>query len=102
MKEFDIYMDEFGDLDCFPAGEKSNKHLRASPRYRAVAIFDSMDPASYVPATMAETEKRHILFTMKWANHNKTRAADALGITIKTLYTKLHAYGYMDNPEAFK
>lgn len=54
------------------------------------------------PATLDQLERDHILMTMRWANHNKARAAAALGITAKTLYNKLHRYGYMDNPSAFR
>ena len=48
------------------------------------------------PSSLAEMERIHILATMEWATGNKARAARQLGITIKTLYTRLHAYGYTD------
>ena len=38
-------------------------------------------------------EKEHILKALDYFNGNKTRAAKSLGITIKTLYNKLHRYG---------
>jgi len=46
--------------------------------------------------TIAEAEKQLILKTYKKYNHNKTHAAKALGITIKTLRTKLREYGVID------
>jgi two-component system response regulator HydG len=43
--------------------------------------------------TVAELEKRWILKALHHFDGNKTQAAQALGITIKTLYNKLHEYG---------
>jgi transcriptional regulator with PAS, ATPase and Fis domain len=44
-----------------------------------------------------DVEKRHILKALHYFNGNKTRAAHSLGITIKTLYNKLHMYGEFEN-----
>lgn len=41
---------------------------------------------------LEEIEKTHILRTLSFYEGNKTRAATALGITIKTLYNKLNRY----------
>lgn len=43
--------------------------------------------------TVSELEKRWILKALVHFDGNKTQAAQALGITIKTLYNKLHEYG---------
>lgn len=43
-----------------------------------------------------ELEKRYILKALAYFEGNKTQAANALGITIKTLYNKLHEYGEFD------
>ena len=43
--------------------------------------------------TLYELEKRYILKGLNYFDGNKTQAANALGITIKTLYNKLHEYG---------
>ncbi|MCC7442850.1 MAG: sigma-54-dependent Fis family transcriptional regulator [Bdellovibrionales bacterium] len=40
-----------------------------------------------------EVEKNHILRTLAYNQGNKTKTAHSLGITIKTLYNKLHRYG---------
>lgn len=46
-----------------------------------------------VDLSLDDLEKQHILRTLAFYNNNKTRAAASLGITIKTLYNKLHRYG---------
>ena len=50
---------------------------------------DDYDPTT----TLYELEKRYILKGLNYFDGNKTQAANALGITIKTLYNKLHEYG---------
>jgi transcriptional regulator with PAS, ATPase and Fis domain len=47
--------------------------------------------------TLHELERRYIVEALKHFDGNKTQAANALGITIKTLYNKLHEYGEFDN-----
>lgn len=42
--------------------------------------------------TLAEVEKQHILETLSRFNHNRTRAAQALGINVRTLRNKLNQY----------
>lgn len=49
-----------------------------------------------VSITLYELEKRYILKALNYFEGNKTQAANALGITIKTLYNKLHEYGEFD------
>lgn len=43
--------------------------------------------------TLRQVEKDHILSVLGQLGGNKTKAASALGITVKTLYNKLHSYG---------
>jgi DNA-binding NtrC family response regulator len=45
-----------------------------------------------VVSTIAELEKRHILAVMELCKGNRTHAAEALGISIRTLRNKLHEY----------
>lgn len=52
-------------------------------------ILDDYDPT----LTLHELEKRYIIKALNYFEGNKTQAANALGITIKTLYNKLHEYG---------
>jgi len=49
--------------------------------------------------SLHELEKRHICKTLGHLGGNKTRAAKSLGITVKTLYNKLHSYGLV-NPKS--
>ncbi|MFN3476669.1 MAG: helix-turn-helix domain-containing protein, partial [Candidatus Methylomirabilales bacterium] len=43
--------------------------------------------------TLEEAERVLILRTLSSVNNNKTRAAEILGISLKTLHNKLHRYG---------
>ena len=46
-----------------------------------------------VGTTVGQAEKLLILKTLESTNNNKTRAADILGISLKTLHNKLKEYG---------
>ncbi|HET9088297.1 MAG TPA: sigma-54 dependent transcriptional regulator [Acidobacteriaceae bacterium] len=46
-----------------------------------------------VGTTVDEAEKRLIVRTLEFTGNNKTRAADILGISLKTLHNKLKEYG---------
>ena len=48
---------------------------------------------------LEEVEKTHILRTLAFHHGNKTKTAQTLGITIKTLYNKLHRYGVIQNEQ---
>lgn len=52
-------------------------------------FIDDYDPA----VSLHELERRYILKALNHFEGNKTQAANALGVTIKTLYNKLHEYG---------
>lgn len=52
-------------------------------------FIDDYDPS----VTLHELERRYILKALNHFEGNKTQAANALGVTIKTLYNKLHQYG---------
>ncbi len=55
-------------------------------------IFPKPKETSYLPGTLAEVEKAHILATLQSKNNNKTQAAKTLGISIRTLRNKLKQY----------
>lgn len=50
--------------------------------------------------TLEELEKKHIMGTLENLGGNKTKTAKVLGITVKTLYNKLHSYGVEFDKEA--
>jgi two-component system response regulator HydG len=47
-----------------------------------------------------DVERRHILRVLAMYRGNKTRAAEALGVTVKTLYNKLERYRQGQTPPA--
>jgi len=53
----------------------------------------STAPALQAGRTIEDVEKELIYATLEKVNGNKTMAADMLGISTKTLYNRLHAYG---------
>ncbi len=55
------------------------------------AMDEGMEFDPSIP--LYELEKRYILKALSHYGGNKTQAAQGLGITIKTLYNKLHEYG---------
>ncbi len=53
-----------------------------------------------VGSTVDEAEKALILRTLEHTRNNKTRAAEILGISLKTLHNKLKEYGSSEGAEA--
>jgi two-component system response regulator FlrC len=45
--------------------------------------------------SVSEAERKLIFETLRSTNNNKTKAAELLGISIRTLRNKLHEYGVM-------
>jgi Nif-specific regulatory protein len=56
--------------------------------------------SDFIPVTLEELEKGHIMITLENLGNNKTKTAKVLGITVKTLYNKLHSYGVEFDKEA--
>ncbi|HEX6905340.1 MAG TPA: sigma-54 dependent transcriptional regulator [Terriglobales bacterium] len=71
------------------------KHL--PPAFgHAPARAAAMDPNALhlgVGTTVEEAERQLIMKTLESTNNNKTRAAEILGISLKTLHNKLKEYG---------
>lgn len=55
---------------------------------------------SFQEMTLDELERKHITMTLDHLAGNKTKTAKVLGITVKTLYNKLHSYGMIQSKEA--
>ena len=80
-------------------GVIERKHLPAflqglaSPATAAAPIADDGDAVRFaVGTTVEEAEKGLILRTLEHTNNNKTRAAEILDISLKTLHNKLKEY----------
>ena len=56
-------------------------------------------PEFSVEMRLEDVERQHILRSLAYHQGNKTRTAQSLGITIKTLYNKLHRYGILQPQE---
>jgi DNA-binding NtrC family response regulator len=71
------------------------RHL--PPNFGKAAVLPSSDDSDTVRlgvgTTVEEAERRLILKTIESTNNNKTRAAEILGISLKTLHNKLKEYG---------
>jgi len=71
-----------------------SKHVPPAPSLRSVEHADGPDTVSFrVGTSLEEAEKALILKTLAANGNNKTRAADVLGISLKTLHNKLKVYG---------
>ena len=62
-------------------------------RDRAAAVDDSSVVSIRVGSTVDEAERLLIFRTLEATGQNKTRAAEILGISLKTLHNKLKEYG---------
>jgi transcriptional regulator with PAS, ATPase and Fis domain len=63
-------------------------------------IFEPESVRLPVGTTVSEAEKALILVTLQHTKNNKTRAAEILGISLKTLFNKLKEYGAAEAAEA--
>ena len=57
---------------------------------QVIYSFDSV-------VTLAELERKHIATALERFGGNKTKAAQALGVSLKTLYNKLNEYAKADS-----
>jgi len=65
----------------------------SAPAHAAAHLEDPNLIRLSVGTTVDEAEKALILRTLEHTNNNKTRAAEILGISLKTLHNKLKEYG---------
>jgi len=76
-------------------------HLPPPPGTELTPVL-SNDPETVcvrVGTTVGDTEKALILKTLAHTKQNKTRAADLLGVSLKTLHNKLKLYGAEESDE---
>ena len=67
---------------------------------RSAAAGDGTGPWTRGAASgrsLKDIEKHHILLTLKELDGHKRKAAEVLGVSLKTLYNRLHEYGEMGN-----
>lgn len=63
-------------------------------------IFEPEGVRLAIGTTVAEAERALIQLTLQHTKNNKTRAAEILGISLKTLFNKLKEYGAAEAAEA--
>jgi DNA-binding NtrC family response regulator len=69
-------------------------------RKQEEVIVEEEEVYNFSEMTLDELERRHICKTLDALAGNKTKTAKTLGITVKTLYNKLHSYGMITAKEA--
>jgi len=82
------------ELDLAAARSMSGT-LSSGTSASPVAAPVEMEDQVVVPlgTSLAETERSLIYATLNRCGGNKTRAAEVLGVSLKTLYNRLHEYG---------
>jgi len=60
--------------------------------FDSVALSEKQAGVAFGPVTLNELEKRHILQTLNELGFNRTKTANRLGISIRTLRNKLNEY----------
>ena len=68
----------------------------ASPEAMEAPLRDKTRFDMHVGMSLEEMEKRALLGTLEYFNHDKARTADVLGISLKTIYNKLARYASSD------
>ena len=76
-------------------GEIQLSHLSGVSAPRAVAPPTGSDNVFQMPvgARMEEVEEAYLRLTLKYTNDNKTRAAEILGLSLRTLHNRISSYG---------
>ncbi|MDR4494142.1 MAG: sigma-54 dependent transcriptional regulator [Nitrospirales bacterium] len=73
-------------------------HLPEFGNKAVAAEFGEKNETVQLPlgSTIEDAERQLIVQTLKFSQNNKTRAAEILGVSLKTLHNKLHRYGLHD------
>lgn len=77
-----------------------DQNIQNAEEIKVVAAPVAVKAADFQHVTLEELEKGHIMGTLENLGGNKTKTAKVLGITVKTLYNKLHSYGVEFDKEA--
>jgi DNA-binding NtrC family response regulator len=89
---------EAKDLPAFLQTRPATAGVAAAPQPAApgpggASVRDVDGVRFQIGTTVEEAEKGLILRTLEHTRNNKTRAAEILGISLKTLHNKLKEYG---------
>jgi DNA-binding NtrC family response regulator len=88
-------------LPAFLANGTAAAAASAGASLPASLVHDDDESVRFaVGTTVEEAEKGLILRTLEHTKNNKTRAAEILGISLKTLHNKLKEYGGAKEEEA--
>ena len=63
-------------------------------------VEEKEEDYQFLQMPLDQLEKFHICQTLNFLGGNKTKTAKTLGITVKTLYNKLHSYGMIGERDA--
>jgi Nif-specific regulatory protein len=77
-------------------------HLSESVNYEEEIEQEEAEQENYkfIEMQLDELERFHICQMLEHLGGNKTKTAKKLGITVKTLYNKLHTYGMIGNRDS--
>ena len=84
------------DAEHLPAGIRNGARTSASSNAGASPALSGGEVRLKVPCALADAERDVILATLDELDGDKARAAELLGISLKTLYSRLREYGARD------
>ena len=84
------------DAEHLPAGIRNGARTSASSNAGASPALSGGEVRLKVPCALADAERDVILATLGELDGDKARAAELLGISLKTLYSRLREYGARD------
>ena len=82
-----ILADEIIDVDSLPEAVTSTQPVAARADEPAAGVL-----RVELGMSLGDIERRAILATLRYCQGNKNRAAEVLGISLKTLYNRLSEY----------
>jgi DNA-binding NtrC family response regulator len=78
------------------SGEELDMHIAQPPQYPLHQAHDHGSMPFRIGMTIEEMEKQMLLRTLAHFDNDKTRTAEALGVSLKTIYNKLSRYQHED------
>jgi len=78
---------------------RSDENIRQADAGEAFQLAQTPSQISFsVGMTLEEVERQMLFKTMAYFNNHKPKAAEALGISLKTVYNRLARFGYASHP----